>query len=33
VLIEKCGAGVWVALPDGDLERIDLNTIEYIALD
>ena len=34
VLLEKCAAGVWVGLsPDGDLERIDLNTTAHVALD
>ena len=34
VLLEKCGPGIWIGLsPDGDLERIDLNTVAHIALD
>lgn len=34
VLLEKCAAGVWIGLsPDGDLERIDLNTTAHVALD
>lgn len=34
VLLEKCGAGVWIGLsPDGDLERIDLNITAHVALD
>lgn len=34
VLLQKCSAGVWVALtPDGDLERLDLLTTPHITLD
>ena len=34
VLLEKTAPGVWVAVtPDGDLERVDLNTVAHITLD
>ena len=34
VLLEKCGPGIWIGLtPDGDLERIDLNTVQHIVLE
>lgn len=34
LLLQKCGAGIWIGVsPDGDLEKIDLNVTEHIALD
>lgn len=34
LLLEKCSPGIWIALtPDGDLERLDLNTVPHIVLD
>lgn len=34
VLLQKTGPGQWIGLsPDGDLERLDLTTVEHITLD
>ncbi|CAJ1457386.1 unnamed protein product [Effrenium voratum] len=34
LLLVKVGGGLWIGLtPDGDLQRVDLRTTEYIALD